>query len=634
MNRSLLFLSLFCLSLSPPPASAQDSSDFRLLPSDFNADKTNQMMRAYQRAQVHAALDARLAEFETALNSPESIATYQEKRREFLKGVFGPLPKRTPLKPRITKRIQRRGYAVEHVLFESLPEFHVTANLYLPDGKGPFPGVLLPCGHSANGKAYAGYQKASILLVQHGFVVLCFDPLGQGERRQLIGDKPHEIRRPLSEHNRIGIPPILLGRSLGAMMVWDGMRGIDYLCSRPEVDPQRIGCTGNSGGGNLTSYLMAFDGRIVAAAPGCFMTTHRRKNEFPGPGDAEQNLHAQIRDGFDHPDFILARAPKPTLILSATRDYVPIAGAWEAFRQAKRMYTVLGHPEQVELVETNDKHGFSKRLREATVRFMARWLQGRHLEVFEDDEVPVLDDDDLQVTPHGQVRWIPQARSVFDVYADSERELSARRKLLTAARVHQVTGIRPLSELASAKVEAMPGDGLPKKLLIYPEPGIVLPALHWPGGKRRPILIAPGNGMNSAVADARKRHADGHPVLIVEVRDTGETKTRNWRFTGADSFIGQMLGRSWLTMRTEDLLSSARWLAASSNNKAVSLHASGEAAPAALHAGFLESELIVNVQTKDGLASWRKLMTSRDSYQHVHQAVDGALHVYDLPDLK
>ena len=95
-----------------------------------------------------------------------------------------------------------------------------------------------------------------------------------------------------------------------------------------------------------------------------------------------------------------------------------------------------------------------------------------------------------------------------------------------------------------------------------------------------------------------------------------------------------MLGRSWLTMRTEDLLSSARWLAASSNNKAVSLHASGEAAPAALHAGFLESELIVNVQTKDGLASWRKLMTSRDSYQHVHQAVDGALHVYDLPDLK
>ena len=129
-------------------------------------------------------------------------------------------------------------------------------------------------------------------------------------------------------------------------MVWDAVRAIDYLCSRPDVDADKIGCTGNSGGGNLTSYLMAYDDRIAAAAPGCFMTTHRRKNEKPGPGDAEQNLFAQIRDGFDHPDFILTRAPKPTLILSATKDFVPIEGSWEALRQAKRVYTVLGFPER------------------------------------------------------------------------------------------------------------------------------------------------------------------------------------------------------------------------------------------------------------------------------------------------
>lgn len=637
----------------PLACQAQEAAGYRVLPTDFNADKEQQMMRAYQRQQVHAALDARLAELESALESPDAIAAYQRKRREYLAGVFGPLPNRGPLNAQITKRVPRDGYSIEHVLFESLPGFHVTANLYRPAGDGPFPGVLLPCGHSANGKAYSSYQKASILLAQNGFVVLCFDPLGQGERRQLVGEQPHEISRPRSEHNPIGVAPILLGRSLAAMMVWDGMRGIDYLCSRPEVDANRIGCTGISGGGNLTSYLMAFDERIVAAAPGCFMTTHRRKNESPGPGDAEQNLHAQIRAGFDHPDFILTRAPKPTLILAATHDYVPIAGTWEAFRQAKRAYTVLGDPERIAMLETNDKHGFTRRMREGAVRFMARWLQGRRLEVWEDDDVPILSDQQLQVTPHGQVCWMPEARSVFDVYAETERTLAAMRPPLTAKIVREVTGIHPLAELPKPKVETVqvrsdarqsvddsPTDhrlatvATPKKLIIRPEPGIVLPALHWPDGDRQPILIAPGDGLSSAVEQAEKLHAEGHPVLIVEVRDTGETKTRNWRFPGADSFIGQMLGRSWLAMRTEDLLISARLLAESAQREPVAIRATGETVPAALHAGFLEPGLIAEVQTTAGLNSWRELMTRRDAYEHIHQAVYGALRSYDLPDLR
>ena len=516
--------------------------------------------------------------------------------------------------------------------------------------KGRFPGVLLPCGHSANGKAYSSYQKACILLAQHGFVVLCFDPLGQGERRQLIGDQPQQTSPPRSEHNPLSVAPMLLGRSLAAMMVWDGMRGIDYLCSRPEVDAERIGCTGISGGGNLTSYLMAFDERIVAAAPGCFMTTHRHKNEFPGPGDAEQNLHAQIRDGFDHPDFIVSRAPQPTLILAATQDYVPIAGTWGAFRQGKRAYTLLGYPERIQLLETNDKHGFTKRMREGVVRFMARWLQGRLVEVFEEDDVPILSDEHLQVTPHGQVRWLPGARSTFDLYTEAEQELAAKRPPLTAKVVREATGIRPLKELPKPQVEILRSEVRetsgsdreqtvtnpmePNKLIIRPEPGILLPALHWPDGARSPILIAPAEGMNSAVGQARRWHAQGHPVLIVDVRDLGETGTRNWRFPGADSFIGLMLGRSWLTMRAEDLLISARLLAESSEQKQVDLHATGETTPAALHAAFLEPDLIGDVQTTDGLASWQELMTSRDAYSHIHQVVYGALRSYDLPDLR
>uniref|UniRef100_UPI00261704A6 alpha/beta hydrolase family protein n=1 Tax=uncultured Gimesia sp. TaxID=1678688 RepID=UPI00261704A6 len=562
-----------------------------------------------------------------------------KKRRDSLHCSLGEMPERSALNARVTGIITENGFTIEKILFESQPGFHVTANLYRPSGSGPFPAILHPVGHSENGKAYDSYQRANRLLVQNGFVVLCFDPIGQGERKQLIGPEGKPLHRASHEHQELGVAPILLGRSLGSYMVWDGVRAIDYLCSRSDVDPKRIGCTGNSGGGNLTSYLMAYDERIVAAAPGCFMTTHRRKNESPGPGDAEQNLFAQIRDGFDHSDFILVRAPKPTLILAATKDFVPIEGAWEAFRQAKRAYTLLGYPERVELIEANEKHGFSQRLREGAVRFFAHWLQGRRIEVFEEVNVPILTDKDLQVTPDGQVLSLPDERSIFDLFADYERQLAAQRPKLTRAVVRDVTGIRPLSELPKPKVDVPKVDingnhASPQRLLFHPEPGIVLPALYWSQGNAEPVLIAPAEGMNFAVKEAKQLNEKGHPVLIIEVRDTGETRTRNWRFFGADYYIAHMLGRCWLGMRTEDLLVCSRWLKEQQQAKSVRLTANGEIGPAAQHAAALEPELISTVLTKNDLTSWRELMTSREAQKHLHNAVQNVLRYYDLPDLK
>jgi len=169
-------------------------------------------------------------------------------------------------------------------------------------------------------------------------------PLDQGERHQLLdADGKPIITRSTEGHTRAGVGAILVGRNTATYRIWDGMRAIDYLASRPEVDADRIGCTGISGGGTMTSYLMALDDRIQAAAPGCFITTTRRKNESPGPGDAEQNIFGQIAYGMDHADYILMRAPKPTLICAATHDFVPIEGTWEAFREAKRLYTRRRH---------------------------------------------------------------------------------------------------------------------------------------------------------------------------------------------------------------------------------------------------------------------------------------------------
>ena len=606
----------------------------RVLPPEFNADKEQQMMRSYLRQQVHAKMDQRLKDLEAALQSPKALTVYQEKRRGFLRWTLGEMPKRTPLNARVTGVLREDGFTIEKVLFESRPGFHVTSNVYRPSGKGPFPAVLHPCGHSANGKAYREYQKANRLLVQHGFVVLCYDPIGQGERRQLVNADGRLPLRPTSEHAVLGPAPILLGGGLGRWMLWDGVRALDYLAGRPDVDDKRLGCMGNSGGGNLTSFLMAYDDRIAAAAPGCFITTHRRKNEFPGPGDAEQNLFAQIREGFDHPDFILARAPKPTLILAATADFVPIEGTWEGYRQAKRAYTVLGHPERVALVETNEKHGFTRHLREGAVRFFTRWLQGRVVEIIEAENVRVRADAELQVTPEGQVLQLKNARSMFDWLEADARQLADQRLPLTRERLRAVTGIRELKELPVLKVTKILREGLPAPLIFHPEPGIPLPALYWPQGKQAPVLITPDAGLNSVLPQVAKLQATGHPVLVVDLRDLGETATRNWRFYGADWYIAYLLGRSYLAMRTEDIFACANWLAKSHKTKSIQIIAHGETITAAQHAAALEAQLFGKLTLTDPAPDWEALLTHNQANRYLHTIHPRALLHYDLPDLK
>lgn len=632
-----------------------------LLRHFFETDKENQMMRAYLRKRVHAALDERRERFE-ALESPEQIAAYQERLRSFFrKTVDLDSFERGPLKARVTGKLERDGYSVEKVIFESLPGFSVTANLYLPEGKGPFPGILHPCGHTPNGKAGGAYQRANILLAKNGFAVLCYDPIGQGERLQLIDPDTGMKLGKSGEHMALGVAPVLLGRSLASYMIWDGMRAIDYLQSRPEIDPDRIGCTGNSGGGNMTSFLMALDDRIQAAAPGCFTTTTRLKNEKPGPGDPEQNLFAQTREGLDHPDFAIIRAPKPTLILSATEDYVPIEGAWDAFRQAKRIYTKLGYPERVDLVEAPEKHGFTQPLREGAVRFFSRWLKGEDVAVFEPDEVTIEKDEDLLATPKGQVLMRKGERSLFEVNRERADFLKSSRNKEweewnadeQRLMVKKFLGLERDSEgelelLWGVLGQTVTGSGVSQgqEVHLETEPGIRV-ALERSRSKHhgdewgdaspahlfcldRPVT---GNWSDHSMFED---HDWSYPTetFAINLRDSGLSKTKNWRFYGADSWIAYMLGDSYLAMRTWDLIAVARALKAESDGqRPIHLHAHDEFVPVALHAAALEPELFESVTLHGGVQSWEEVIDSRDPIPRLHNVVHGALRHYDLPDL-
>ncbi len=271
----------------------------------------SEMLKRYLlEARQNSSFDARRKAI-AAIKTPADVERRQKDLRGVLSGVAGrPARANAAQSAGWSGRLKRDGYRVEKVIFESRPRHHVTSNLYLPDGQGPFAGVLVPCGHSDNGKAAETYQRICILLARHGMAVLCYDPIGQGERFQLLDSGGKPVIRGTTEHTMAGIGALLVGRQLASYRIWDGFRALDYLASRPEVDPNRLGCTGNSGGGTMTAYLMALDDRIKVAAPSCYITSLERLFETIGPQDAEQNITGQVAAGMEHADYITMRAPE------------------------------------------------------------------------------------------------------------------------------------------------------------------------------------------------------------------------------------------------------------------------------------------------------------------------------------
>lgn len=653
--RTILALAFAVLALAVPGRSA----DLNVLPASVGGGPPRDMMKRVLLRRVEAA-DARWrARYET-LKTAGDIAAYQKRQRDFFLRQLGPLPARTPLNARVTGRERRDGFAVEKVIFESRPKHHVTALLFRPDPKAhpaPHPGVIVPCGHSASGKANDSYQRAAALLALSGIAALVFDPIDQGERGQF---RAPDGRAPVwgtKAHTMLGAGSILLGRNTASFEIWDGMRAIDYLQSRPDIDPKRIGCMGNSGGGTQTSYLMALDPRIVCASPSCYLTTFSRLLHTIGAQDAEQNIFGQVAFGMDHADYILMRAPKPTLICSATRDFFDITGTWRTFRDAKRLYTRMGFPERVDLVENDDKHGYKRLLREAAVRWMARWLLGRDAPITEPADLTVLDEKAARCTPTGQVLDLPGARSVYDINRDYAAELAAVRKRLWLSdraaalkKVRELAGVRPLSGLPGVRTEERGAvswrAGTVRKIVLRPEEGIWLPALLFEpaAAKDRPPVLyvhaggkaagaKPGGAIESLVRA-------GRTVLAVDPRGIGETAQTRQRYfvphfgpDGQDVYAAYLLGKSFVGMRAEDILVCARWLAQKTGRERVDLSAEGHVGVPALHAAALEPGAFASLTLTGTLASWESVIERGMTRRQLINAVHGALTAYDLPDL-
>ena len=655
---ALLFSLLLPLALSGQSTPGAGAEDLTVLPPLVDGVAPTALVEEQLKKLAFAALARRETAYEQ-IKTPADVVAWQQRQRASFLAALGGLPERTPLNARVTGQRDFGAYRMEKILFESQPGLLVSGLLYLPAGAGPHPAVLMPCGHTPIAKAGAVYQKASISLVRAGLAVFCFDPIGQGERRQYRKpDGAPEFTSPTSEHQLMGIAATPLGFSLARAMIWDSVRALDYLQSRPDIRGDRLGCTGVSGGGTMTSYLMALDERVVAAAPACYLTGYRRLLETIGPQDFEQNLFGQLAAGLDHADYVLLRAPRPVLIMAATQDFFDIQGAWNLFRQGKRVYGRLGFPERVELVEADTKHDLAIEMREASARWFRRWLAGRD-DAWQEPAFDILPEGEVLCTPEGDVLRQPGARSFFELNAAAAAPLTAERQRFwqtsprpaALAKVRELARIRPLPELPAFTATA--GDVLQRgpvrieKLTLRNPEGTVLPALLFrpaqAGGSLRLYLHGDGKRAEAGPGGSLEALARaGETVLAVDLRGLGEMQ-RGKRASGFEALaepnwkpatLAYLLGYSFVGMRTEDILGCARFATEKWNQgRPVHLTGIGEAGIPALHAAALEPQLFASTRLERTLRTWTEVARSPHTRNQQVNAVHGALRFYDLPEL-
>jgi dienelactone hydrolase len=577
---------------------------------------------------------------------------YQQEAQKAVDRAFSPRPRKTALNTNIVDVIQKQGYRIEKLTFESRPGCLVTANLYVPDNlEGKAPGVIGTCGHSDDGKACDLYQGFSQRLVNSGFVVLTYDPFNQGERDQYsrLSDRD-SVKGCCAAHNMMGKQLELQGQFFGMWRAWDGIRALDYLLTRPEVDPAHIGVTGNSGGGTMSNWLWGAEERLTMAAPSCFVTTFLNNLENELPQDNEQYPPGLVGAGFEMIDIMIARAPKPILLLGQKYDYFDRRGLKAAYEELKRFYAIIGAPEEnVKLFIGPQGHGYSVHNQETMVDFFAQHSDQKVVKVSE-TEVP--DKAELYATPQGDV-LAAGAKPIYEMIAEESDRLADKRKPLDAEtlkkRLSSILNL-PLRKAAPHYRVLRPArvkDQTVARYAIETEDNIraimkksmTAPHSYTLDVEESICLYIPHvSAEDDMISEPMAISlSDSQPLYALDVRGFGESSPidtkQPFQSYGVDYMLhgfGLLLGESYLGRRVHDVLSTMDLLV-HEGAKEIHLYGRGQGSLLALFAGLLHENT--------GAVTLKNTPPSFSSWTHV-PLVDwpsanflrGALKVFDLPD--
>ena len=631
---------------------------------DYSQDLAAYLTRVSNDARAHRK------QIIDGITTRQQVLDRQRAVVEQLWTMLGGRLDRGPLNPRATGVVERPGYRIEKLTYESRPRLYVTANLYVPSGSGRHPAILGPLGHSANGKAWPSYQRLFSNLARKGYVVLAYDPFGQGERIEYPGAAPGQTALGsggTTEHEYAGRRLILLGANFGLFRAWDGIRGIDYLLTRPEVDPDRLGCCGQSGGGTLTQFLAALDGRIRAAVVSEGNTEDLAQTDVEPPGsadDAEQNIIPALARGIDRADLLYAFAPKPLLIGITLHDaghtYSPeyVTGTLDMLEEYRRAWRLLDADGRVAVQATTQQHGYGYEMRRATYAWFNRWFGMANADDGETSQA-VEPDETLFVTPTGFVttsfggetalsltRQLAAAvatpasldpaetrkriRTVLAIDAPASGDLSSR----ILARIRKPGYLAEQFEILSEREIRTPG-----WLLTPDQASAATPTLFYLGEGGAWAAIGEGGFLERLCVAGRCR------VAVVDVRGRGDCAIAypaRGRFYFPSRIANEaylawftmMLGRPILGGQVCDALRGLEYLQSQPGvvGDRISLMGDGPHGVIALYAAALD-EKTRGVALRQTVTDYRSLATAERYTQPFGIYAYGLLREFDLPQI-
>ena len=613
-----------------------------------------QMLQGYYRQQLLPVFAQRKERLKQLKNRDDALAYVAEVKNK-IKKSFGPFPEKTPLNARTVDVLEYDDYTIEKVIYESRPDFPVSALLYLPrDIKGKIPAVLGVCGHSANGKLEGPYQSFCLGLVKKGFAVLIYDPVSQGERHQFDAvPEGKDIAGSCTQvHNMLGKELRLCGEFFGSWRVWDGIRGIDYLCSRPELDTSRLGVTGNSGGGTTSSYISALDDRLTMMAPGCYITTFMRNFNNELPTDSEQIPPGIIAAGCDMADFIIAQAPRPSVILAKSNDFFDPRGAVEAYEDAKKVYSLLGAEDDIQLKISEGNHGYCQSNREKMYELFCSCAG-----IEDDGKEPEHDieaEEKLYCAPDGNTAKIENSKVVADFIKEKAQALNVSRKAPVdlAAALAEVLKISPNDKVPEYNVlrhKLWSGKYRYSQFNLAVEAGIECRLFHideeevffhLPKVDSATLYISHLDAKEEIEAGINELEID-NSLFAFDVRGTGDSTPMTCN--GGDDYFHPyqvdyfyaahsiMLDKTYLGAKVQDALAAINLLKAN-GTKEINLVGRGLGAIVAAFAAVL-SDKVDTVTLINAPVSYQQMIEDVMTHWPLSHMPPGMLKVCDLPDI-
>ena len=537
-----------------------------------------------------------------AIRTPEELKAKQTEWRAAWRTGIGGLPEtKTPLNAKTGPVVTCDGFTLQNVLFESQPGVYVVGHLFLPDAAkfvSPYPCVMMPMGHSDNGILNLRYATHAAMTARAGLAVFSWDPIGQGERRQIDRRYDAQYSECAREHSSLGARGWLVGWNFARFRIWDAIRAVDYVLTRREIDGTRLGVMGTSGGGTMSAYMQAWDERITVAFPNCFVSSIRAVFGERGCHDAEQFFFGQLTSGVNHAAILALGQPRVALATgSRWRDYFPHSGAVGTFAVFTNMTTRLGFDGPYWHFSCDGPHGLPASTRAAQTDWMLCGLNGRDAHSPETDDYRKLDpgplpkDDPANQTGYPfntnaafftvthQVRDLPGFKSIYVLIAERARELKAKRTPKTREQLREIVrrraSIRSLSELSTS------------------QPLNLLTDFNW-----------------------------------WYLRGPYGVKVEN------KAAILSTLGRSYVGEQAEAILRRAAAEVKANGGKPVVLKAKGWSCIAAAHAFAAEPQLFSGIEFTDRPPSWTEMVANPDTTDDSFAiGVWGALVDYDWVDL-